>query len=144
MSKVHLYLLFDGNCAEAFGFYKSVFGGEFLSYIKYGDIPQIEGVPSISENDKQKVENISLEIAPETILMGADAIGEMAKVTVFGNNFSIYIEADNTGQADKLYKSLSEGGYSTMPMTTAHWGGYFGMLTDRFGINWLINKSAAK
>jgi len=144
MAKVNLSLLFNGNCEEAFNLYKSTFGGEFLSVVKYGDIPLHSEMPPLSEETKNKIENITLPISQETFLMGADVVGEMAKATIFGNNFSIYIEADNSNEAEKIFKQLSGEGHITMPLGKAHWGDYFGMCTDKFGINWLINCAANK
>ncbi|WP_244267633.1 VOC family protein [Bacteroides oleiciplenus] len=63
----------------------------------------------------------------------------MAERTVFGNNFSIYIEAVNKEEADRLFAGLSADGQVMMPMSVAHWGDYFGMFTDKFGVNWLLN-----
>lgn len=139
MARINLYLLFNGNCYEAFNFYKSAFGSEFTFVGRYGDIPQQEGVPILPESDKNKIENICLPIAKETVLMGADVCSYMAQNTVFGNNFSLYIEADSRGEADRLFGGLSTEGRVTMPMSEAHWGDYFGMFTDKFGVNWLIN-----
>ena len=131
--------LFNGNCEEAFNFYKSAFGIDFTFIGRYGDIPPQNGMPPISEDEKNKIENICLPIAEETVLMGADVCGYMAQNTVFGNNFSLYIEADSRGEADRLFAGLSTEGRVTMPMSEAHWGDYFGMFTDKFGVNWLIN-----
>ena len=130
---------FNGNCEEAFNFYKSAFGVDFTFIGRYGDIPPQNGMPPISEDEKNKIENICLPIAEETVLMGADVCGYMAQNTVFGNNFSLYIEADSRGEADRLFAGLSTEGRVTMPMSEAHWGDYFGMFTDKFGVNWLIN-----
>ena len=139
MAKINFYLLFNGNCEEAFNFYKSAFGIDFTFIGRYGDIPPQNGMPPISEDEKNKIENICLPIAEETVLMGADVCGYMAQNTVFGNNFSLYIEADSRGEADRLFAGLSTEGRVTMPMSAAHWGDYFGMFTDKFGVNWLIN-----
>ena len=138
MAKINFYLLFNGNCEEAFNFYKSAFGIDFTFIGRYGDIPPQNGMPPISEDEKNKIENICLPIAEETVLMGAD-VCYMAQNTVFGNNFSLYIEADSRGEADRLFAGLSTEGRVTMPMSEAHWGDYFGMFTDKFGVNWLIN-----
>ncbi|RYG09923.1 MAG: VOC family protein, partial [Chitinophagaceae bacterium] len=58
---------------------------------------------------------------------------------VAGNNFSVSINADSREEADKLYAGLAEGGQATMPMSNTFWGAYFGMFTDKFGINWMVN-----
>lgn len=139
MAKINLSLLFNGNCEEAFNFYKSAFGTEFTFVGRYGDIPPQDGMPVISESEQTKIENICLPISETTVLMGTDVIGYMVQRTIFGNNFSIYIEADSKEEADRLFAGLSVDGQVTMPMSVAHWGDYFGMFTDKFGVNWLIN-----
>lgn len=139
MAKINFYLLFNGNCEEAFNFYKSAFGIDFTFIGQIWGYSSAEWVPPISEDEKNKIENICLPIAEETVLMGADVCGYMAQNTVFGNNFSLYIEADSRGEADRLFAGLSTEGRVTMPMSEAHWGDYFGMFTDKFGVNWLIN-----
>ena len=139
MAKISLSLLFNGNCEEAFNFYKSAFGTEFTFIGRYGDIPPQDGMPAIPESEKGKIENICLPVNEDTFLIGADVTGYMAQETVFGNNFSIYIEAANKEEADRLFAGLSVEGQVMMPMSVAHWGDYFGMFTDKFGVNWLIN-----
>ncbi|CAK7015541.1 VOC family protein [Saezia sanguinis] len=144
MATVNIYLLFNGNCEQAFDFYRSVFGGEFPAVIRYGDVPLPPEAPSLPENTRHKIENISLPISQETMLMGADAVGHLAAKTVFGNNFSVYIEAASHDEAYRLFNGLAQNGHIAMPLSQAHWGDEFGMLTDQFGINWLINHSPNK
>ena len=144
MSSVSIYLVFDGNCEEAFNHYKEVFKKEFTSLLRYRDLPKPEGMPPLSDADREKIENISLPISNGTFLMGADGIERLGMKPVIGNNFSIYFEADNNTQADQLFNGLCQGGVVKMPMTIAHWGDYFGMCTDKFGISWLINCSSKK
>ncbi len=71
--------------------------------------------------------------------MGSDTAGEMVKDYKEGNNFSISVAADNRNEADKLFNGLAAGGQVTMPMNDTFWGAYFGMFTDKFGINWMVN-----
>lgn len=138
MAKVNAYLTFNGNCEEAFLFYKSVFGGEFPYIGKFKDMPQEDGNkmdPSMAE----KIMHVSLPISKETILMGSDTGGEWASSFKEGNNFSISITADSKEEADRLFQGLSAGGNVTMPMDTTFWGDYFGMWQDKFGINWMMS-----
>jgi PhnB protein len=90
--------------------------------------------------------HISLPISEETILMGSDTGGEWAANTIVGNNITLSITAESQADADKFFKSLSEGGKATMPMSETFWGDYFGMCTDKFDINWMIsfNEKAGK
>ncbi|MHA3047836.1 VOC family protein [Riemerella anatipestifer] len=138
MTTVNIYLNFNGNCEEAFNFYKSVFGGEFTYVGRFGDMPPQEGMPPMSEVDKNKIMHIGLPIG-NTVLMGSDTGGEWAPPFQQGNNFSINITPESKTAADKLFNGLSAGGKVTMPMADTFWGAYFGMFTDKFGINWMIN-----
>jgi PhnB protein len=136
MKTISTYLNFTGNTEEAFNFYKSVFGGEFLSLQRYKDQPEGE---KLSESDREKILHISLDLGKGNILMAADAIESMGHTLDTGNNFSLIIGTDNEAEADKLFKNLSLGGQVNMQMTKTFWGAYFGMLTDKFGIQWMVN-----
>lgn len=138
MTTVNVYLTFNGNCLEAFNFYKSVFGGEFPYVGRFKDMPADAGQP-VSPEEGDKIMHISLPISQETMLMGSDTGGEWASSFAQGNNFSLSINADSKESADRLFSGLSAGGMVTMPMNKTFWGDYFGMLTDQFGINWMIS-----
>jgi len=139
MATISPYLTFAGTCEEAFNFYKSVFGGEFAFIGKFGEMPQQDGMPPVPESEKNKIMHVSLPISAETNLMGSDSSEAFGKATVVGNNFSISINAAGREEADKLFAGLSAGGTVTMPMAVTFWGAYFGMLTDKFNIQWMIN-----
>lgn len=137
MATTNTYLNFNGNCEEAFNFYKAVFGGEFTYLGRFGEMPDSKDF-QVSEADKEKIMHVSLPIG-KSILMGSDTGGEWAPSFVQGNNFSISVTADSKEEADKLFNDLAEGGKVTMPLENTFWGDYFGLLTDRFGINWMIS-----
>ncbi len=139
MTTVNIYLTFNGNCLEAFHFYQSVFGGEFPYVGKFSDMPPQDGMPPMSAEDAEKIMHISLPISAETMLMGSDTGGEWSASFTQGNNFSISVNTDSEQEADKIYGGLSADGKATMPMSKTFWGSYFGMLTDKFGINWMIS-----
>ena len=140
MASVNIYLTFDGNCEEAFEFYKSVFGGEFPYVGRYKDMPPSEeGGKTVSEKEGQKIMHMSLPISKETMLMGSDTGGEWASSFKQGNNFAISVNAESRDEADKVFDGLSKGGQVTMPMDKTFWGDYFGMWTDKFGINWMVS-----
>lgn len=138
MATVQTYLNFNGNCEEAFNFYKSVFGGEFTYLGRFSEMPLQEGMPPMSEADQNKIMHVGLPIG-STVLMGSDIGGEWAPAFLQGNNFSISINPESKEEADQLFNGLSAGGQITMPMADTFWGAYFGMFTDKFGINWMIN-----
>lgn len=137
MATTNTYLNFNGNCEEAFTFYKSVFGGEFTYIGKFGDMPPQEGY-TVPAADANKVMHVSLPIGT-SILMGSDTGGDWAPSFVQGNNFSISISANSKAEADNLFGGLSAGGQVTMPMAQTFWGDYFGMFTDKFGVNWMVS-----
>jgi PhnB protein len=138
MATVNAYLTFDGTCEQAFSFYKAVFGGEFAYIGKYKDMPATDGGYCPPE-DGEKIMHVSLPISKETILMGSDSSASFGQVTVMGNNISISVNTDSEEEANRLFAGLANGGKVKMPMNKTFWGAYFGMFTDKFGINWMIN-----
>lgn len=139
MTTANIYLNFNGNCEEAFSFYKTVFGGEFPYVGRFGEMPVQEGCAPMPDDMKNQIMHISLPVGGGTILMGSDVGGEWAPSFRQGNNFSISLNTDSAEEADRLFNGLSAGGTVTMPMQKTFWGDYFGMFTDRFGINWMIS-----
>ncbi len=138
MASIHPYLNFDGTCEEAFNFYKSVFGGDFPMVGRFGDMPPQEDMPALSEEVKNRIMHISLPISSESFLMGSDTMPGIHNLNV-GNNISLSVNTDSREEAAHIFNSLSEGGVVTMPIADTFWGAYFGMWTDKFGINWMVN-----
>jgi len=143
MTTVNIYLTFNGNCEEAFKFYKSVFGGEIPYMGRFKDMPAGEG-GKLKPGDEEKIMHVSLPISKETMLMGSDVGGEWSPGYSAGNNFSISITTDTKDEADRLFNGLSAGGKVGMPMQKTFWGDYFGMFTDKFGINWMVSFNEAQ
>jgi PhnB protein len=137
MTTINPYLTFNGNCEQAFNFYKSVFGGEFPYVGRFSEMPPQEGF-EIPEEMKNQIMHISLPISEETILMGSDAGEDWGPKNVVGNNISISISTSSKEEADRLFEKLSEGGQVTMPIESTFWGDYFGMCIDQFDINWMV------
>ena len=135
MAIINPYLNFDGNTEEAFKFYKSVFGGEFTVLQRFKDTD--EG--HIPASDQEKIMHISLPIGKENMLMGTDIAPAKSDNLCKGNNFHLSFKADSEEEGMRLFEALSEGGKITMPLYETTWGAMFGMLTDKFGIQWMIN-----
>lgn len=138
----NIYLNFDGNCEEAFNFYKSVFGVDFNYIGRFSEIPGEEGA-NVPEADKNKIMHVGLQIGDST-LMGSDCGQEWSPQFTSGNNFSISITADSKDDADRIFNALSAGGKVSMPMNSTFWGDYFGMFCDKFGVNWMISYNEKK
>jgi PhnB protein len=133
---INPYLNFNGKTEEAFNFYKSVFGGEFVTLQRIKDTPESGNFPA---NEQNRVMHVSLPIGKNTILMASDILESMGHKLSMGNNFSISVSAESEKEADKIFKGLSAGGKVTMAMEKAFWGSYFGMLTDKFGVQWMVS-----
>lgn len=140
MARVSTYLNFPGTTEEAFTFYQSVFGTEFVGpIVRFGDMPMTPqpGQPEPSDADKRMVMNVGLPILAGHILMGTDVMD-----TKQGNNVLISLDPDTRAEADALFAALAAGGSVQHPLHDAEWGDYFGYLSDRFGIHWLFNCTA--
>jgi PhnB protein len=143
MARVSTYLNFAGNTEEAFLFYKSVFGGEFIGEIRrMSDVPTMEGQPVLSEDTKNMVMHVELPILAGHVLMGTDVPESMGFSLRPGNNVSINLEPDTLEEASRLFAALAEGGQVEMPLQEMFWGDNFGSLTDKFGVKWMVNCAA--
>ncbi|MFI2744432.1 VOC family protein [Zhouia sp. PK063] len=139
MTTINVYLTFENRCEEAFNFYKKVFGGEFSFIGKFYEMLEKEGVElSYTPEEKNKITHIELPISKETILMGCDACGEWANQITPGNNFSVAIATKSKEEAFRIFNELSFQGSIMKSFEPTIHGNYFGMLTDQFGINWMI------
>ena len=135
MTTINPYLNFNGNCEEAFNFYRSVFGGDFPMFMRYKDMPSDGHLPA---SEGEKIMHIALPIGEGTILMGGDVLDAMGNATV-GTNLSIAISPASEEEATRLFNGLAASGQVTVPMDHAPWGAFFGMLTDKFEIQWMVN-----
>jgi PhnB protein len=136
MNALNPYLNFNGNTEEVFNFYKSVFGGEFAMLMRFGETPGCENMP---ETEKNGIMHVALPIG-SSVLMGTDVPKSMEQVST-GTNMSISVNVGSREEADRVYNGLSAGGKATMPMNDMFWGDYYGMLTDKFEIQWMISYS---
>jgi PhnB protein len=139
MTRLHSYLNFAGNAEEAFNFYRSVFGGEFSSVVRFKDFP-MEGV-SIPEEDEEKIMHIGLPIGEDDILMASDTLQSLGQELVQGNNVYVSVNPTSKEEADRMFKALSEGAEIEMPIADQVWGDYYGALKDKFGVMWMVNYS---
>jgi PhnB protein len=135
MATLTPYLTFNGNCLEAFEFYRSVFGGEFNYVGRFKDMPS--DTPFTGDQG-EKIMHMSLPIGNGTVLMGSDA-NEMYGSVTPGNNFSLTLSTESEEEATRIFDGLAEGGKITMPLEKTFWSERFGMFIDQFGINWMVN-----
>src|SRR5882762_1317587 len=141
MLSTNFYLHFMGNTEEAMNFYRSVFGGNFESFMRYSDVP---GGEKMAAHDRVKIMHAALPIAGNQMIMATDTLEAMDRGVVFGNNYHISLEAESEAEVDKIFAALSAGGTVEVPLNKTFWGAYFGMFTDKFGIQWMINYTYPK
>ncbi|QYJ68148.1 VOC family protein [Flavobacterium litorale] len=137
MTQINPYIAFKGNCEEAFNFYKSVFGGEFTYISRFGEMPESDGY-TVPEAEKAMIMHVSLPIGTTT-LMGSDTPVAYRNNSIVGNNISVSFNTNSEKEAHDVFNGLAEGGNVLTPLAKTFWAPLFGMLTDKFGINWMIN-----
>ena len=140
MARVSTYLNFQGNTEAAFTFYKQVFKTELSAPIaRMGDAPAGPGMPELSAAEKKLVMHVELPILGGHVLMGTDMLESMGHKLQVGNNYHINLEPDSRAEADRLFQALAEGGTVSMQLGEMFWGAYWGSLTDKFGVQWMVN-----
>ncbi len=144
MSQTGTYLNFQRNTEEAFNFYKSVFGGDFVDgkISRFSEIPPQEGIPPLAAEDKDLVMHVALPILGGHLLMGTDAPESMGFKVNFGNNVYISLHPDTREETNRLFKALSEGGNVEQELQDMFWGDYYGSCSDKYGVQWMFNFSA--
>ena len=140
MASIHPYIHFNGNAEEAFGFYRSVFGGDFATLVRFKDM-SFEGAPSF-ESEAEKIAHIALPIGRHSVLMGSDTPDQMGKHSEMETRSKISIGAETKEEAQNIYNGLSHGGQIEMPLNESPWGTYFGMFRDKYGIEWMVDFDA--
>jgi len=126
------YLVFNGNCEEAFQTYSKILGGQIEGIFKWGGTP-IES--SVSPDWKNKVMHASVRIGND-VLMGVDEPQERYQQP---RGISISIHVTEIAEAERIFKALADNGNVHMALQETFWAQRFGVLTDRFGIPWMIN-----
>lgn len=130
--KMHAYLMFDGQCEAAFNRYAEIFGGN-LEMMRYADSPEDMQVPY---EYQQRVMHVCLTVGDQ-LLMASDNLPQYPYEGIKG--CSVSLQVDNVPEAERLYEALSEGGSVQMELQATFWATRFAMLTDRFGVSWMIN-----
>ena len=139
MKNTNIYLIFDGNCRKAMEFYKRCLGGE-LHLVTYAEMPG-GGCADFPKETKDWIMHASLTTGP-AVLMASDR--HQGIQIQQGNNFFVSINCESVGEAEKFFKSLSENGKAAMPLQETFWAERFAMLTDQFGIKWMVNLEKSK
>ncbi len=126
------YLSFDGNCEEALAFYVDLFGGKVTALMRFADSPTGDAMPPVERN---RIMHASF-VAPSLKFMASD--GNKAR-GVKGSRVSLSLSSRDVAESQRIFNALADGGTIEMPFGKTFWGAIFGMVTDRFGIDWMVN-----
>jgi PhnB protein len=129
------YLFFDGKCEEALNFYKEVFGGTIEGLSHWGEMPPNAGGPEVTAETANRVMHANFRSSGVSF-MASDA----SPNKVYGEGpISLSVSSSDLAEAERVFNTLAAGGNVEMPMTDTFWGAKFGMLTDKYGIDWMVS-----
>lgn len=134
MKSANITITFNGQTEEAFNLYKSVFGGEFIMMQRMKDIPN---APEMPEAEANKILFMSLPMG-NSVLMGMDIPAHMPQSTE-GTNFMVTVETESEEETTQFFNGLAADGMVMMPLGDQFWGAFFGMVKDKFGIQWMLS-----
>ena len=134
--QIQPYLFFDGRCEQAVQFYQQALGAKVTMLMRYKDSPEPPPPDMVPPNWDDKVMHVSMQIGDATVMAsdGCSTSGELRH-----NGFSLSLNVKEPAAADRAFNALAAGGKVDMPLAKTFWSPRFGMLTDRFGIQWMIN-----
>jgi PhnB protein len=139
MTTVNPYIYFNGDCEDAFNFYKVVFRKEITYIGRYKDVPKTDRL--IFQETDEKIMHVTLPISAETSLMGSDNT-EAYEESIAYSNFALIIHTDSKEEADRLFNELSESGQVKVAMNLTFWGAYYGICIDKFSITWKVTSES--
>ena len=130
--QLNAYLSFNGQCEEAFRFYEKCLGGNIQAMMTWGDSPMADQVAS---DLRGKIIHASLMVGDDALL-GADSPPDRYEAP---RGVGVTIQLQDNTKAERIFSALSEGGTVTMPLQQTFWAARFGMVTDRYGVPWMVN-----
>nr|WP_294556349.1 VOC family protein [uncultured Rhodopila sp.] len=130
--QVQPYLFFEGHCEDAIAFYRSAIGAEVQMLMRYKDAP--DGAAAPPDNPPEKIMHASLKIGDSTVLMSD---GRCSGNPALGG-FALSLTVADKAEAQRLFSALADGGQPFMPLTETFFSPQFGMVTDRFGLMWMV------
>jgi PhnB protein len=130
------YLHFNGEAEEVLNFYKDAFGGEIIMLSRYADSPM-----QVSDDWKNKIIHARLKFDDNIIMISDSHNGQLA---LKEGNIQLSVEVDDEKKIVEVFNKMAEGGKVTMPLAKQFWGATFGMLQDKFGVNWMFNHEEKK
>jgi PhnB protein len=137
--QVEAYLFFNGDCEKAVEFYKRALGAEVEMLMRYKESPEPAPPGMVPPGSEDKVMHTSFRVGKTRVMASDDCSPQAAKKF---QGFSLSISTPDAAAATKMFNALADGGQVQMPLGKTFWAPLFGMLTDRFGVGWMINVEA--
>ena len=131
--KLQTYVTFAGNCEEAINFYKDVLDGEITQLMRFAEMPP--GHMEVTKEVEDLVMHATLEFHGNALMASDNPSPDYEQ----GNAYHLSIYLEDPEEAFSVFNSLANGGNIAMPFEEVFWGGKFGMLTDRFGVGWMVS-----
>jgi len=131
MKQLGVYIIYNGNCEEALNFYASALGGEVGEINRYAEMPQ-----PVADEHKNLVMHASYKNG-DLVIMAADTTPEQP--AVIGTNIQLSLDFDSDEKMEVAFNNLQAGGKVTMPLQDTFWGSRFGMVEDKYGVNWMFS-----
>jgi PhnB protein len=132
--QVQPYLFFEGRCEEAVEFYRRALGAEVTMLMRYKDSPEPPPPDMVAPGSEDKVMHTSFRIGDTTVMASDGRCGGRPSF----QGVSLSLTVPNETEADRRFTALADGGQVQMPLTKTFWSPCFGMVTDRFGVSWMI------
>ncbi len=141
MASINPYINFNGNAEEAFNFYKSVFGGELETIVRFKDLASPDF--PVPEDEANKIMRIVLPIGGSSLIAN-DVPKSMGRVSETENRSKISVSTESREEANKIFEALSAGAATEVPLSDSFLGTYFGMFRDNYGIEWTVEFDSNK
>ena len=135
---VQPYLFFDNQCKEAIEFYKQALGAEVEAVMTFGDSPEPPPAEMQVDGWEDRVMHAAIRVAGQTLMM-SDGCGDSPKFA----GFSLALTYQDVDEVTRRFEALVDGGKVTMPLGETFWSPRYGMLTDRFGLSWMVMAECA-
>lgn len=137
--QVQPYVFFNGRCDEAIEFYRQALGAELTFRMRFGEMPAgPDGANAIPPGSEDRIMHASLQIGDSTVYVSDGR--ETGQPDYKG--FMLSIQLKDVAKAERAFAALSEGGQVVMPLCQTFWSAKFGMVTDKFGVEWMVNVNA--
>jgi len=132
--KIDPYLFFDGRCEEAIAFYESALGAELQMKMRYSDSPEPTPPGMLPPGSENKIMHASMLVKGAVLMLADGHCGGNPKF----EGFSLSLACESPEEAHRCFDALAQGGKITMPLGKTFWAALFGMVTDKFGVGWMI------